>query len=101
MKPITPEEATALRIELMPVQIIESFNELIALSFDGYESTIKQKAILALISKKTGLSGTEILQKNYLDIEDVYRQAGWVVSYAQPDRDDNFDPYFVFKKKGK
>lgn len=97
MPPIHPDKVSSS----IPEEIFECFNELIQKNYTNGSSTIKQPDILDLIVSKTNLTRDEIFKRNYLNIEFSYREVGWIVEYTKSEVGDNFDSYFVFKKKDK
>lgn len=38
-----------------------------------------------------------ILDKGWLDFEDIYREVGWRVTYDKPGFNDSYRPYFIFE----
>ena len=61
--------------------------------------------MLELIAASSSLiDSDDVIARNWLDIEDLYRAEGWVVEYdklyySKPYYIENHDAYFVFKKK--
>lgn len=51
------------------------------------------------IAGENAISSDELYKKHQLDIEEVYRKAGWVVSYDKPAYNENYDAIFTFKSK--
>lgn len=101
-KPISPKDVVSLKRDGIPDKVIEAFNELIAKSWNGGYAYVKQEEVVALIKAKTGLDSTtggEIYANNWLDVEDIYRQAGWIVTYDKPGYNENYGASFQFKKK--
>ena len=84
-------------------EVIEIFNDMIVEKWNGRESHFKQKEIVTKIRKKMNIRKTDkIFDEHWLDIEDIYRELGWVVKYESPDMaSSGFDEYFVFSKKEK
>lgn len=103
MKPITPEEVLKVKSESIPDAVFEAFNELIAENYNGSSSTVKQNKVVALILKKLndtdpGHNFAEVLRRHWLDVEDIYRKAGWSVEYNNPAPDENYEAYFEFTR---
>lgn len=93
--PIRPEEiATSKKIQ-MPDAILESFNELIAQNFSGDMARVRQNEIVARIANK-GYDRRQIFDNHWLDVEDIYREAGWEVMYDKPGYNDSYEAYFEF-----
>lgn len=97
-KPITPKEVVSLKKTLIPDAVIESFNELIAENFsNGSSGFLTKKVVARMVSK--GLKEKEIYDNGWLDVEDLYRKAGWEVSYDNPAYNEDYDASFSFSKK--
>lgn len=96
VKPITPREARAKKVEAIPDAVYEAVNELLTenMNDSGYV-TITQKEIKALACKRMGINSTQF-KTSWLDFEDAYRKAGWKVEYDKPAMDENYDPFFKF-----
>jgi hypothetical protein len=99
--PITPSEAKANRVNVVPSAVFESFNLLITENLDEGTSRVNQKDVLDHIRSKldNGMSAQQIMDKGWLNIEDVYRAAGWKVVYDKPDYTETRDAVFVFTAK--
>ena len=96
IKPITPESITATKEDLIPDEVIQAFNEMIAEKWDGSESHFKRNEIVARIKTKMDIE----FDCSYLDVEKIYEDLGWVVKYESASRgDSDFPPYFTFTKK--
>jgi len=102
VKPISPKEADEKQIAGIPDFIIEATNELIAAKIGASNSVdIKQKDIVELALKKApeGMTSDKIYKNNWMDIEPLFRKAGWVVNYDKPGYCEDYDAYFTFAKK--
>jgi hypothetical protein len=74
-------------------------NELIAAKWDGKRAVLTQReVVIAVLVKLPGVTREEIFDLRYLDFEDVYREAGWTVSYDKPDYTDVSEPTFTFTR---
>lgn len=98
VQPITPKELDETLEKSFPEAVIMAFNQLLKENYRGKGSvTIQQKDVINLILKlDESLSKNVIFDKKYLDVEPLYRKHGWKVKYESPDRDENFDSFFVF-----
>ncbi len=96
-KPITPAEVVKLKVTLIPDEVINAFNELIAENFSGGSSSFTEKKVVARIVKK-GISSAEAYANHWLDVEDIYRKSGWKVDYDKPGYNESYDATFTFKK---
>lgn len=96
-KPITlPQEVKSA----MPDEIVEVFNDLIQRYWDGRQARFKQEEAVGLIATKLSIRPNSVFDKHYLDVEELYRQAGWKVVYDKPGFNENpYPPTFTFSKK--
>jgi hypothetical protein len=46
-----------------------------------------------------GVSRQEVFDNQWLDIEDIYREAGWKVSYDKPAYNETYKAYFTFSRR--
>lgn len=101
--PITPEEAADYkRTVVIPEKVFEAFNELIATHWNGRTARFRQDDVVRLILKKYGRSKTvtrpSIFANHWLDVEPIYREAGWKVVYDSPAYNETYDATFEFSK---
>jgi len=106
IQPIKPSEVVDKKQALIPDEVLEAFNNLIAQKWNGVSATLRQDDVVALIITLFLKSGKEytkadIHKNNWLDIEDVYRKVGWNVYYDKPCYNESFEPTFTFKHKVK
>lgn len=94
VKPITPEEVVSKKEEILPDFVFESFNYLIAQNWKGGSSSFKQDDVVNLIREK--MSGDFDIR--WLDVEPVYRRAGWKVEYDKPGYCESYSATFTFRK---
>lgn len=99
IKPITPNEIIEKRQSVIPDEVFEAFNELITQNFNGSSATVMQHDVNARLKKK-GVNIDKAYKNNWLDIEDIYREAGWEVTYDKPGYNETYDASFEFRKKG-
>lgn len=102
-----PDELLPIKRELIPNFVFDAFNELIArhLRSDG-SAVIKQEEVVSLIRKKAAEMSLDIdghrtiFEKKWLDVEPLYRDAGWTVTYDRPVYygGEDFEPYFKFSR---
>ena len=99
-KPITPQEVNAAKERNIPPEVIECFNEAISKHWDGYRAFFYQSYIVVSIKVRLNVSGEYIFRNGYLDVEDLYRDAGWEVTYDKPAYDESYEAHFIFRKMG-
>jgi hypothetical protein len=103
-QPIKPEELTTLKRHQLPDEVIDACNELIALKWTGSCSTFTQDKFIDTILQKRKENGrseitrTEIFDRHYLDIEDIYKEEGWLVEYDKPAYNESYPASFTFRK---
>lgn len=100
MKPITPSEAVEAKKKSIPPAVIEAFNELIVenLKSSG-ESRILQKDVVRKIVVKTNTRSDDVFSYGWLDVEKLFEEAGWKVTYDKPAYCESYDAYFIFRRK--
>lgn len=99
-KALKPEQLAEEKAKKLPNQVLESFNELIAENYsEGYARVLQKDVVKRMIAK--GLRRGDIFDKGWLDVEDIYRKAGWGVTYDQPIYygGEDFDAYFEFSRR--
>jgi len=96
--PIRPEDVTAAKAAALPDEVTDVFNELIAEAWDGRSAIVMQDDAAEAISERLGISHQEIYDRHLLDVESVYRAAGWGVTYDKPGFNETYRPYFTFAR---
>lgn len=100
IKAISPDEIIQNLGKIIPPAIIAAVNQLLMEKYRGTGVRITLKEIIAkAISIDETLTSTIISEKKYLDFEDLYRKSGWAVSCDTSGYNENYDAYFIFKKK--
>jgi len=98
MQPIKPQEVKARLISSLPPEVINVFNNLIQKNFNGTEARVLQKDAVKGICEALAISKNQAFENKLLDVEDAFREAGWIVSYDKPAYCETYDAYFIFKK---
>lgn len=84
-EPIRPEEAAARKLDCLPEEVIDAFNDLIAMHYDGIQAMFSQEEIVnALVDRGVIQHPQEAFDRHLLDVEPVYRAYGWTVTYDKP-----------------
>ncbi len=105
-KPITPQEAKAQKLLIIPNYIIEAVNELLIKHLSSGRAIILRDAIIYAAYMRwlecSGSANFDFFKKNlydnhFLDFEDIYISAGWKVTYHRPDYTEFYDPYYEFE----
>ena len=100
VKPINPDEVVEQKKACIPDAVIEAFNDEIARRFLGNSATVKQDDVLARIQEK-GIERGMVFDNGWLDVEDIYRKAGWEVFYDKPGYNETYASTFKFTRKKK
>lgn len=97
VEPISPKDVLALKEKVIPPEVIEAFNEMIARGFDGRRSTFLQKDVGNLIIEKLSVNGKKpTFKTEWLDVESLYENKGWKVEYDKPGYNETYEASFVF-----
>lgn len=97
-EPIKPEDIVNLKEKVIPDAVFAVFNALIVENWNGYNATFRQKVAAELIATKLDTTISELYDKHYLDVEDIYRKAGWIVKYDKPAYCESYPATFSFSK---
>lgn len=101
VKPIRPEQVPMIKQKDIPEPVLEAFNELIIKNFRGDGAVLRQADLVALMVQK-GLNKEDIFANSWLDVEPLYRAAGWSVEYDKPAAGEgDYPPTFIFAFKKK
>ncbi len=95
IEPIRPDEVVSLKATQIPDQVIGVFNTLIAENWKGDRAAIKQDLVMERL-ESLAIPRHLAFANHWLDVEDVYRAAGWVVEYDKPGYNEDYDAFFVF-----
>ena len=101
--PIKPTDVAELKRKVViPEKVFDAFNELIAKYWNGSYAEFSQGEVVRLILKKFSRSKTvtesSIYSNHWLDVEPIYREAGWKVVYDRPAYNESYAPTFEFSK---
>lgn len=93
---IKPSEVAKTKSRVLPKAVLDVFNRLIALNYTNGKSKVLQKDVVSALEAE-GIGKHEIFARNYLNVEEIYMEAGWGVYYDKPSYCENYDAYFEFK----
>jgi len=94
--PISPKDIPAAKAVVIPPEVFDAVNELLAAKCVNGGAIIKQHEIADAIKEKLGECKME-----WLNFEEVYREAGWGVKYDKPAYCETYDAFFEFRDKSK
>lgn len=100
MPPITPQEAEESLAGNIPEEVLSVFNTLIAAGFSGGDSksTIRQEDVIKVLVNQ-GFKRADIFYNGWLNVEPLYRKAGWKVEYDKPAFNESYPATFTFSKR--
>jgi hypothetical protein len=107
VKPIKPEEILKKKLEVIPEEMIQAVNELIALNWNGSSSTIRQDKLLRKYFELSGLEDSrsnrdKVFDNHYLDFEQIYGENGWKIKFHAHDNSQDvidIEPHYIFEVK--
>ncbi len=99
--PIKPREVAAVQRSQIPPEVIEVFNELIAKELSSNSAVVQQEDVVKRIVEKMGVERKEIFDGKWLNIEAIFRNAGWKVEYDSPGYSETYGAKFIFTKNKK
>ncbi len=103
VKPITPAEIIEQKQKLKPIPdtVIECWNKILVRHCKGGGSyaTILQSEIVGYLAEVMDVSRDAVFASGWLDIEPIYRAAGWKVEYDKPGYNETYNAYYTFSKK--
>lgn len=94
-KPITPDDVTLKKAELIPDGVIEAFNQLIAEHWNGKRSSFTLGQAYARAEQILGYKP----KSHHMDVEPIYRANGWSVKYDSPGYNETGPATFTFARK--
>ena len=98
IKPITPTEVASAKSSKIPDEVIKAFNDLIVTEWDGHSAVIHQDEICTLVAERLKVKRQTVFANKWLDVEDIFRQAGWKVEYDKPGYNETYEATFTFSK---
>ena len=98
---ITPEKADELvkLAKQLPVEVLETFNELIVHNMRGGGAKVLQNEAVRAICNRMKIRQDDVYDRGYLEVDAAFKEAGWKVVYDKPAMDEDYDASFTFSKK--
>jgi hypothetical protein len=103
---ISPKDIDALRKEYLlkkahqiPKEIIKVFNDMIVENYSGGTAVLTQAEVLERVVCAVKIPRADVFKNGWLDVEPVFKEAGWKVSYDQPAYNESYDASWIFKKE--
>ena len=103
MKVFTPSDARREAHKNIPDFVIKAFNELLAENWNEKEIKLEQYNIVERILAHAdgSILRSDIFKKNWLDVEPIYENNGWIVKFVKNPYYDYDHNYFLFTPKSK
>lgn len=101
VEPVSPGDVKPT----LPDPIITVWNRLIEERWDGKQAIINQEEAISAICKEillradVGDDRSLIINRGWLDIEEVYRSRGWRVRYDKPGYSESYAATFTFTRR--
>lgn len=97
-RPMMPSEVPAMKAVEIPGFVFDAFNRYIALNYVGTSASFKAADVWYSVCSAAEERGTTP-NRDWLNVEDAYRAAGWKVVYDSPAYNESYDSTFTFTKK--
>lgn len=108
IRPITPADASAAKARRVPDVVLTAFNEAIVAVWDGRRARVLQTDVvqrirnhLLVAAPREAVDGVieRLFKDGDMDVEPIYRAAGWAVVYDKTQTDG--EDWFEFTRKAK
>ena len=97
--PISPKDVIKAKQRDIPEFVFEVINQLIVENIDGNEAKVRQDEIVNRLVVNHDVERSDIFKKGWLNIEDIYRKAGWKVTYDKAGYCETYSSFFLFTKR--
>lgn len=97
-KPFTPDEAIAAKVGVIPPEVLDVWNTILAKHFDGISANFNQDEVVAALVAATGVERHQVFENKWLDVEALYRSYGWKVEYDKPGYNESYAANFTFRR---
>lgn len=102
VKPFSPDEALASKVTMIPDQVIDAVNTMLATNWSGRgRCSFTIKELSAMIRSKFGDADGDLhLHSSWFDFESIYEKAGWKVEFDRPGYNESYDAVYTFSRRG-
>lgn len=97
-KPIRPQEVGQQKLKDFPAIVIEAFNIEIAANYTGGSAVVYQEKIIEHIIARSpdNIDRQKIFENGWLNVEEIFQDAGWEVTYDKPAYNESYPATFKF-----
>lgn len=104
VEPIRPDEIGNAKAQQYPAFVLRAFNQEIAANYTAgravvYQNKVIQTIIECALQEGAVIDRGDVFDKKYLNVEEIYEDAGWKVSYDKPGYNESYEANFTFKKR--
>lgn len=96
VQPIKPGEIAKAKQDFIPDEVLSTFNRLIAENYSDGSATVKQCDVVDWLTRDGRFRRTDLFDRGWLNVEEIYRSAGWKVEYDKPGYNETYQAYYVF-----
>lgn len=84
----------------LPPEVIDEWNKLIAEKWDGVNATFTQDLLVDRLVARMNVKRERVFDAGWVDLEPVFRKAGWRVHFDKPAYNETYPATFEFTRKG-
>jgi hypothetical protein len=100
VKAFSPQDVLNAKTGVIPAEVIETINQLLAERFDGNPCYIKQDEVVERASSSMkDVSRNDFFDKGWLNFESLYEKQGWRVDYDKPAYNENYSAFWRFEPR--
>lgn len=98
IQPIKPNEIPQRQMDAIDDAVVEVWNNLIIKNFRGNQAVVYQDDAITVIQNAMGVDRSDVFENGWLEIEPLFRRAGWKVEYDKPGYNESYRASFTFTK---
>lgn len=96
-RPITPAEARRNQTRVIPAAIFDIVNRFLTSRAAVSPIRVFQDEVMqAILTLMPGVSRNDVYENHWLDFEEAYHVAGWIVTYHRPGYNESGVTYWEF-----
>lgn len=107
VKPFSPDDARAAKKTVLPKELLQAVNELLAERYVDHgaihitltELKLRCRKLVGYDEYASIEDPTKSWPKGVWDFEPVYRDAGWKVNYDSPGYNESYEGFYIFERK--